>query len=158
LIGENTVVENSFVAYFDGACEPTNPGGVASFGAVIFHNGEPVWKCSEIYVPEGGVETSNNIAEYAAFLAVLEWFANQNLFDADILIRGDSMLVINQMFGDWKIKKGLYAPLAYEARKLVAQFRNIRGEWIRRQENGVADELSKVALKRVGVRLRLQPA
>ena len=75
------MVDNSYVSYSDGACEPTNPGGTASYGAVIFHNGEPVWKCSEIYVPERGHErdTSNNIAEYAGFLNVLEWFADQNL-------------------------------------------------------------------------------
>ena len=154
------MVDNSYVAYFDGACEPYNPGGTASYGAVVLHNGEPLWTCSEIYVPEEGHErdTSNNIAEYAAFIAVLEWFADRNLYDADILIRGDSMLVIQQMFGNWKIKKGLYAPLAYEARKLVAQFTKIRGEWIRRDQNAIADELSKDALKRAGVRLRLQPA
>jgi hypothetical protein len=81
------MTEQSFAAYFDGACGPHNPGGTASFGAVIFENGEPVWKCSEIYVPEQGHErdTSNNIAEYAGFNAVLEWFADQNLFDADII-------------------------------------------------------------------------
>lgn len=153
------MVDNSYVAYFDGACEPYNPGGTASYGAVVFHNSEPVWKCSEIYTPELGHErdTSNNIAEYAAFIALLEWFADQNLFDADILIHGDSQLVIQQMFGDWKIKNGLYAPLALEARKLVAQFKNIRGEWIRRDRNTIADELSKDALKQAGVRLRLQP-
>ena len=154
------MVDNSYVAYFDGACEPTNPGGTASFGAVILHNGEPVWKCSEIYVPELGHEqdTSNNVAEYAAFIAVLEWFADRNLFGADILIRGDSQLVIYQMFGNYGIKKGLYVPMALEARKLVAQFKNIRGEWIRRDQNAVADGLSKDALKRAGVKLRLQPA
>ncbi len=115
---------------------------------------------AELYVAEQGHEgeTSNITAEYAAFLAVLEWFADQNLYDADILIRGDSQLVIYQMFGNYGIKKGLYVPMAIEARKLVAQFKNSRGEWIRRDQNAVADALSKDALKRAGVKLRLQPA
>ena len=78
--------------------------------------------------------------------------------DADILIRGDSELVIYQMFGNWKIKKRALCPVAIKAQKLVVQFKNIRGEWIRRDRKWVADELSKDALRRVGVKLKLQPA
>ena len=56
----------------------------------------------------------------------------RELFDADITIRGDSLLAIQQMFGAWKINKGIYAPLAYKARGLRTQFTNMRGEWIER--------------------------
>jgi ribonuclease HI len=158
MVKKHIAVENSYTAYFDGACEPVNPRGTASYGAVVLQNGEPVWKCSTIYIPEGGVETSNNVAEYAGLIAVLEWFADRNLFDANIIIRGDSQLVIYQMFGNWKIKSGAYVPLAHRARKLVGRFRDIRVEWIPRDQNAIADELSKDALKRAGVKLRLQPA
>jgi hypothetical protein len=48
--------------------------------------------------------------------------------------------------------------LAYKARELATRFKNIRGEWIRREENKIADRLSKEALKKEGVELRLQPA
>jgi len=89
---------------------------------------------------------------------VLEWFVEQGLCGADIRIMGDSNLVIQQMFGSWKIKKGLYAPLAYKAHELLTCFTNIRGEWMRRDQNDVADRLSKAALKRAGVKLRIQPA
>jgi len=47
-------------------------------------------------------------------------------------------------------------PLAYRARELAARFTNIRGEWIRREKNEIADRLSKDALKKAGVKLRLQ--
>ena len=46
-----------------------------------------------------------------ASFAVLEWFAERDLFNAEMRILGDSNLVIQQMFGSWRIKKGLYAPL-----------------------------------------------
>jgi ribonuclease HI len=61
------------VAYFDGACEPINPGGYAAFGAVIFIDGVQVWKSSTLFVPQKGreEETSNNVAEYAGFIAIL---------------------------------------------------------------------------------------
>ena len=101
---------------------------------------------------------SNNVAEYAGLIAVLERFIEQELCDAEIVVKGDSMLVINQMFGTWKIKNGLYTPLAKQARELLGGFTTIKGEWIQRDRNDVADGLSKAALKRAGVKLRLQPA
>jgi ribonuclease HI len=100
----------------------------------------------------------NNVAEYAGLIAVLEWFTQRELFDADITIRGDSLLAIQQMFGAWKIKNGIYAPLAYKARGPRTQFTNMRGEWIERDHNQIADGLAKAAVERAGVRLRLQPA
>ena len=146
----------TYIAYFDGACEPVNPGGTASYGAVIYEDDEKIWECSEIYGQ--GKLMSNNVAEYAGFIAVLEWFIEQELCDAEIVVKGDSMLVINQMFGAWKIKNGLYAPLAKKASDLLARFTNIKGEWVARDRNEVADGLSKDALKKAGVKLRLQPA
>jgi ribonuclease HI len=143
------------IAYFDGACEPINPGGTASYGAVIYEDDEKVWECSEIYGT--GKLMSNNVAEYAALIAVLEWFADHELLDAEIIVRGDSKLVIEQMFGSWKIKSGLYTELAHKARELLTKFAKIQGEWISRDRNEVADRLSKEALKRAGVKLRLQP-
>jgi ribonuclease HI len=150
----------SFIAYFDGACEPVNPGGTASFGVAIFQAGEPVWESSEIYRPQPGheKETLNNVAEYAGLIAVLEWFVDHDLLNADITVRDDSQLVINQTFGTWKIKGGHYAPLAYRARELQLVSKTSEGEWIRRDQNGLADRLSKDALKGASVKLRLQPA
>ena len=146
----------TYIAYFDGACEPVNPGGTASYGAVIIEDDETIWGCSEIYGQ--GKLMSKNVAEYAGFIAVLEWFIEQELCDAEIVVKGDSMLVMNQMFGTWKIKNGLYAPLAKKASELRSRFIDIKGEWIPRDLNDVADELSKAALKKAGVKLRLQPA
>jgi len=143
------------IAYFDGACEPINPGGTASYGAVIYEDDEKVWECSEIYGT--GKLMSNNVAEYAALIAVLEWFIEHDLCALEIIVRGDSKLVIEQMFGSWKIKSGLYTELAHKARELLTKFAKIQGEWIPRDRNEVADRLSKEALKRAGVKLRLQP-
>jgi|ERR1051326_407769 ribonuclease HI len=146
----------TYIAYFDGACEPVNPGGTASYGVVIYEDHEKVWECSEVY-GEGKL-MSNNVAEYAGLIAVLEWLIEHDLCDAEISVKGDSKLVIEQMFGTWKIKSGLYTELAHRARELLSRFTNIQGEWISRDLNDVADELSKAALKRAGVKLRLQPA
>jgi ribonuclease HI len=145
----------TYIVYFDGACEPVNPGGTASYGAVIFYKGKQVWQCSKVYGRGKGM--SNNVAEYAGFITVLNWFAEQELFDAEIRILGDSKLVIQQMFGSWKIKDGLYAPLAQNARERLSQFKKVTGEWVPRDLNDIADKLSKDALKQAGVKLMIQP-
>ena len=75
----------TYIAYFDSACEPVNPGGTASYGAAIYENQQLIWKCSEIY--GRGEHTSNNVAEYAALIAVLEWFIGHDLCDAEIIVR-----------------------------------------------------------------------
>src|SRR3990167_9603743 len=102
-----------FKAYFDGCCEPVNPGGVASFGAVIFAGDNRIWDCSRIFYPKKGREreTSNNVAEYSGFIAILEFLKSKGWNKEKVKIYGDSNLVIQQMFGDWRIRRGFYVPL-----------------------------------------------
>ena len=118
-----------YVAYFAGACEPRNPGGIATYGAVIYKDDEVIWDCSEMYRPERGHErqTSNHVAEYLAFLPLINWFSEQALLRADITFKGHSQLVIGQMFGEAEIKQGLYVPLALKARAAAARLKNSPG-------------------------------
>jgi ribonuclease HI len=140
----------SYTAYFDGACAPINPGGTAGYGAVIFDRKQSIWDCSGIYHPPKGHEreTSNNVAEYSGLIAVLQWLTEHGLHEARIRVLGDSELVINQVFGTWRIKRGLYVPLAYQTKALRKPFTNIEGHWIPRSKNTIADRLAKAAVKR----------
>lgn len=156
--------KNTIVAYFDGCCEPVNPGDVASYGAVIFKNGEKIWECSELFRPIKGreKETSNNVAEYSGFLAILEYLQSQGYEHESVTIYGDSKLVINQMNPDpskvqWKMRQGFYIPVARKAKKVLRDFTDIHLKWIPRDENDIADELSKAELKKAGVEFRIQP-
>lgn len=149
--------------YFDGCCEPINPGGTASYGAVIYEGEKRIWEKSDIFVPKPGQKTmtSNNVAEYLAFTAILEYLLSCGMMKRPILIFGDSKLVINQMLPGsakrWKIRAGHYVPFAHRARKLVRRFKNIEGQWISRDLNDIADELSKRELRKAGVEFRIQP-
>ena len=117
-------------AYFDGACEP-NPNGLASYGAVIRRDGRTIWQSSE-RVPDRGAGTSNNLAEYAALIAVLRHLiVLAELQHEHITVIGDSQLVLNQMLGNWKI--GCYVELAHEAKALLVQFPHIQGRWVPRR-------------------------
>lgn len=137
--------------WFDGACEPINPGGTASYGAFLIKDGTNIW--SESKLVEKGLcsETTNNVAEYAGLIAILEYLIDKELTAEAIIVYGDSMMVIKQMFGTWKIKSGIYMPIALRCKWLVTHFNNLKGQWIPREENGAADALSIAALTKVGV-------
>jgi ribonuclease HI len=148
-------------AWFDGCCEPKNPGGYAGYGAVILVDGVRVWEHSGFI--DQAPTTSNNVAEYSGFLAILEYLKAKGLQNKPILVRGDSRLVLYQMFEDpeikrpWKMKGGFYLPYARKAQKLLLGFKRIKCEWIPREENSLADELSKAELIKRKVNFKIQP-
>ena len=146
-------------AFFDGCCEPKNPGGVAAYGAVILRDGQKIWEDSQVFYPKGGheMETSNNVAEYSGFKAILDHLLAGGLHLEPIEVFGDSNLVIQQMFGRWKIRGGFYVPVALACKKLLEKFPRIRGHWIPREQNSIADELSKAQLIKAGVKFEIQP-
>jgi ribonuclease HI len=157
--------------FFDGCCEPINPGGTAAYGVVIFQEyGRPntrslIFNESKIFRPIKGreKETSNNVAEYSGFEAILRFLLENKLNEEAIIVHGDSRLVICQMFvacgyrKRWRILGGLYTPIALRCRELLKQFPRIKGEWIPREENNLADELSKAELHKAGVKFKIQP-
>ena len=135
---------NDYLAWFDGACEPVNPGGTASFGVVI--KGED----GTVLLRDHGVlgkgkDMTNNVAEYGGVLHVLKYLASRP--PGRVTIYGDSNLVINQLGGRWRIKKGLYLAIAVETKELLAYLRErgwqIRLCWIPREQNEECDALSK---------------
>jgi ribonuclease HI len=135
-------------AWFDGACEPSNPGGHASWGAIVEVHSETVFE-QHGYVGFGPT-MSNNVAEYSGCIAALAEIANHQ---GDAIIFGDSKLVIEQLNGNWRTKKGLYFPYYERAKTLLEAIRRerIHFQWIPREENTRADVLSRRALLERGV-------
>lgn len=145
-----------FECWFDGATEPVNPGGHGAWGGVIHRDGEKLWSGSG-YVGVGP-HISNNCSEYAAITAVLE-----RLGDApgSVMIYGDSMLVVNQLNGTWRVKGGLYTPFYEKAKELFIRQKELRNRnlslrWIPREENAEADDLSKEVLMKMGVDIHVR--
>ncbi len=110
----------------------------ADTGAVIAEDGTTI-----------GVAT-NNVAEYSGLIAGLR-MAAELAPDADIEVRMDSKLVVEQMSGNWKIKHPDMRPLAVEANRL-APF-GTTYTWVPREQNKHADRLANEALdgRRSGV-------
>src|SRR5207245_10557358 len=99
--------ESLIIIYFDGLCEPVNPGGTATFGYVSRDNDNSVLARRSGIVGKGRA-MSNNMAEYAALCEALEFLLKKRREDSPIEVRGDSKLVVNQMSGNWKFNNGLY--------------------------------------------------
>lgn len=140
-------------AWFDGVCEPRNPGGHAAYGALVKVDGVVVFAESQ-YVGHGP-KMSNNVAEYSGIIAV---FREIEKHPGVAIVRGDSKLVIEHLRGRWRVNGGFYHPYYLEAKKLYAGLRNrIRLEWIPRKQNSECDELSKQVLRDKGIKFRIQP-
>jgi ribonuclease HI len=124
--------------YADGAARG-NPGP-AGAGAVLFDaDGRLV---AEVARPLG--RATNNVAEYTGLILGLEEAKRRGATSIDV--RMDSMLVVQQMRGLWRIKHPGLRPLALRAGKLLASFPERQISHIPRAENAAADELSNRAI------------
>ena len=109
--------EPGILAWFDGACEPVNPGGTATFSAIIKDEAGTVLSKEHGMVGKGDA-MSNNVAEYAGVLHILKYLSSPP--PGRVTIHGDSKLVINQLNDRWRVRKGLYLSIAIETKQLLA--------------------------------------
>jgi ribonuclease HI len=134
----------NYKCFFDGATEPTNPGGKMGMGIYITDGKEEF--ASNTFVC-AKPENTNNIAEYSAFIMILELMKNKT--GCNIEIFGDSMLVVNQMNGSWQIKQGAYREYALKAKPLLSELKRnnqVSITWIPREQNEKADYQSMKAI------------
>lgn len=116
-----------------------NPGP-AAYGAVLRDAGS-----GRVIAEAGAVigTATNNVAEYSGLVAGLELVA-EHTPGAEVEVRLDSQLVVEQMSGRWKIKHPDLRPLAEAARRLAPQ--DTAYTWVPRAENSHADRLANEAL------------
>lgn len=131
------------VANIDGASRG-NPGP-ASYAVVLR---DPAGKVVLELAKNLGRET-NNVAEYYALLAALDYAASHDI--AALRIRSDSELLVRQMQGRYKVKSPDLKPLHERAAKLARQFEYFVIEHVPREQNRDADGLANVALDRGAV-------
>ena len=126
------------IANIDGASRG-NPGPEAY--AVVLRDAEG--KIVLELAKKIGRET-NNVAEYYALLAALDYAVNQGI--SALRIRSDSELLVRQMQGRYKVKSPELKPLHERASKLARQVGYFMIEHVRRELNRDADALANVAL------------
>lgn len=129
---------SAFTAHIDGGARG-NPGP-AGWGAVIQNAaGEAV---AELM---GALPyATNNVAEYHGLLAALDWCVEHGATIAHI--RSDSLLLVQQMRGVYKVKHEGLKPLHGRARLLAHKIGRVTYEHIPREKNKDADRLANLAM------------
>ena len=129
--------------YFDGLCEPVNPGGIACYGWLLLdERGQVVQE--DDGVEARGPDATNNVAEWSALLYGLR--AAAALHPERLEIRGDSRLVINQLTGSWRMNAAHL--WSYRDRCLdLLHGCQWTAKWIPRDRNEAADALSRKAYR-----------
>ncbi|PYR33180.1 MAG: bifunctional RNase H/acid phosphatase, partial [Acidobacteria bacterium] len=65
-------------------------------------------------------------------------------------IRSDSLLLVQQMLGNYKVRNAGLAPLHADARRLVVEIGRVTFEHVRREANAHADRLANAAMDEAG--------
>ncbi len=130
------------VVWTDGGARG-NPGP-AGYGVVVTDGRGTVLA----EVSEGIGWATNNVAEYRGVIAGLE--RARALGARRVQVRADSLLVVNQQLGRWKVKHEGLKALAAEARRLARGFQRVTWQHVPRERNRHADALANEAMDRQG--------
>jgi ribonuclease HI len=119
-----------------------NPGPAAVGAIVLDPSTDPPTRLATVSERIG--VTTNNVAEYRAVIAGLE--AARAFPARGVQVRADSMLVVRQLEGIWRVKQQHLRPLHARARELLDAYDEIDLAHVRREENIDADLLVNAAL------------
>lgn len=136
---ENDSGSQGVVIYTDGGSRG-NPGPSAA-GYVIIDRGEIIDQGGEYL----GV-TTNNQAEYHGVRLALAAALRLGVDTAEL--RSDSMLVVNQLNGVYKIKNRELWPINERIHDLIGQFKKMKFTYVPREMNQLADGMVNRTLDR----------
>jgi len=116
-----------------------NPGS-AGYGAIIKDDNGHV--LAELYAGIG--ISTNNVAEYQGLIAALEWALTHG--HSRLHIKSDSLLIVQQMLGKYRVKHEGLIPLHQKAQRLAAEVGHVTFEHVRRELNQETDHLSNLGM------------
>jgi ribonuclease HI len=91
-------------------------------------------------------KATNNVAEYRALLLGIDLAKQLGADEVEFV--GDSMLIVEQVRGRWKVKQEHLRPLLADVRDALRDLGNWSIRHVKRGENERADELLNEALDR----------
>jgi ribonuclease HI len=125
-----------FRAFIDGAARG-NPGPAGAGVHIEAIDGRPA---EELFEALG--KATNNVAEYSALLLALARAAELEAETVEIL--SDSLLLVQQVNGVFKVKAPHLIPLVSDAVRRAKQFRRFSIRHVPREKNGLADRLANL--------------
>lgn len=139
----NSVINESpvYLLQFDGGANP-NPGPCAGAFVVSKIDSNEVLFEGGTFIDHG----TNNVGEYMGLLGGLR-ICRENHLD-NILIQGDSKLVVYQVTNKWKINYDHIRKLYQEIQDVLKHFSSVSIRHVYREENKRADELSDETLEK----------
>ena len=126
--------------YCDGASR-SNPGD-ASIGVSINKDKVEI----DTIKKKIGINT-NNVAEYLGLIAALEYCVEHKVNNVRIFL--DSLLVVQQVNMEYKVKSKKLQTYYEKSLKLIDQIEDIEIHHIRREFNSRADQLANEALDEI---------
>ncbi|MDE1819446.1 MAG: ribonuclease HI family protein [Euryarchaeota archaeon] len=133
------------VVHFDGACQPPNSSGIATWAFTVEGAGLDR-EDSGLAAPPFSPGSTNNVAEYTGAIRALEYLLARG-YRGPVLVMGDSELVIRQMEGRYQVRKDHLKSLHRRLSALAGQFApSIRFISVPRERNTRADALTKEAI------------
>ncbi len=125
-----------FRAFIDGAARG-NPGPA---GAGVYVRAEGDAPAEEHFEALG--RATNNVAEYRALLLALKRAEEKGA--TDVSIASDSLLLVQQMLGRYRVKAPNLQPLFIDALRLAKSFRRFAIAHVPREDNKLADRLANL--------------
>jgi ribonuclease HI len=132
--------ESCYLLQFDGLSEP-NPG-TSTAGAVLF---SPALRTVVFERGEFIEFATNNQAEYTGLIIGVKAAFEMGI--KQLLIEGDSQLVVLQTEGKWKVKNDALKAINTEVRGLLSNFDFVAIRHIYREKNEHADRITNDVLK-----------
>jgi ribonuclease HI len=142
---KRTTTNGELILYADGGSRG-NPGPSAA-GYVIMSKDNEILDKRGLYI---GV-TTNNQAEYTALKLGLEELQKMRVRKVHVYM--DSLLVVNQMLGIFKVKNRDLWPIHDMAKRLTATFEHVSFTHVPRTMNKIADDAVNEALDEAAKRL-----
>jgi ribonuclease HI len=146
---ERTAAGPRFIIRTDGAARG-NPGP-ASLGAVLLDASRPdatdPGATADASISEFLGTQTNNVAEYTGVVRALDLARELGAAEVDLLL--DSMLIVEQLNGRWRVKDAKLRLLHDQAKRLLDGFERWSARHVRRAQNASADALANEAIDRV---------
>jgi ribonuclease HI len=136
--------------YFNGICEPVNPGGWATYGWFIMtQEGKEIQIGKGVAATPCNENSTNNYAQWCALGFALCWLFDQH-WKGNLQIYGNSKLVIEQLSNRWNCNSLKLVELRNRCWYLLEQMgNNFVSTWIPQEKNERCNVLSREALAEV---------
>ena len=147
---QESVPEDYLVAHVDGGARG-NPGP-AGYGVVVEDHAGRMLEEIAHYLGH----STNNVAEYSALLAALEYALSHRYRAVKIL--SDSELLVRQMRGEYKVRNAALMELYQKAKAMIRELDWFQVQHIPREQNREADRLANIAMDRAYTQRASAPA